>query len=51
MDHMDLVTVPCQGPRQPIDERGVAAEAMRPEERCEHAEFHVDWALGFWRFL
>src|SRR5262249_62398920 len=42
VDHVDLVPVPRQGPRQAIDERGVAAEAVRAEERREHAELHAD---------
>src|SRR5207302_1254282 len=42
VDDVDLVPVPRQRPREPVDERRIAAEAVGPEERGEHAELHAD---------
>src|SRR5262245_47364153 len=40
VEDVDLVTAAEQGARESVDIGGVAAEAMTPEERGDHAKFH-----------
>src|SRR5215471_589435 len=41
MDHFDSVAVAQEGPAQAVHIGRISAEAVRSEERCDHAELHL----------